>query len=388
MKILFLYNESELEGKGNIDLFSITRKLETKGHKTIMILRKDESHSNQKNIHTILPSPIIGFLTIPFIILKLLKILSKEKPDIILSEAGWYFPLLLYVLSFFNKTPYVFNFRGLVLEDLVEWKSKPKYMLWIAQIFIKINNYFYKKNKLVIGTNHALCKFYENILKIDVPLVGTHSIDLNIYKPITDEEMASTQKKYNLSNTHIKILYTGAIQKWHIEGITILCDTINELSTKYPIQFILGGWGDEKQKVIEYMKKNNMMNYSIILSWVDHSEILKIIASCDICIDPLIRQFPMDHPPPGKLIEFMACGSCIITTNCVNNRELITDRENGLIFSGKKDDLKIKLEFLLNNKHLIPKLKKNARNTIETKHYQENKVENLENYLEKIISQK
>ena len=386
LKILFLYNESPLEGKGNIDLFSVTKKLESRGHETLMILMSDNQFSVQDNIRTILPKPIIGFLTIPLILKKLHKIIKSEKPDIILAEAGWYFPVLLKLLSYTKKIPYVFNFRGLVLEDIVEWKIHPIHIRLIANLFVKINNNLYRKNKHVIGTNYALCKYYENILNIDVPLIGTHSIDLDVYKPISDIEISNTKKKFNISEQSISILYTGAIEKWHVEGAKILCDTIKEFVGKYSIQLILGGYGTEKQNIIDYMKKIDLMKNSIVLPWLKHSEILKIVASCDICIDPLIRQFPMDKPPPGKLIEFMACGSCIITTNCINNKEWIVDKENGLIFSGTKDDLKKKLEFLLQNRNIIKNFKTKARKTIETKHLEENKVETLEKYLEEIIS--
>ncbi len=386
LKILFLYNESPLEGKGNIDLFSVTKKLESKGHKTIIILMSDEQFLIQDNIHTILPSPIMGFLTIPSILRKLLKIIKNEKPDILLSEAGWYFPVLLKLLSFFNKIPYVFNFRGLVLEDIVEWKTHPIHIRLIANLFVKINNKLYRKNKHVIGTNYALCKYYEDILGISVPLIGTHSIDLNTYKPISEDEVLSTKKKFNISKQLISIFYTGAIEKWHVDGIKILCDTVKEFVDTYPVQLVLGGYGTEKQNIIDYIKNIDLMKNSVILPWLEHSEILKIVASCDICIDPLIRQFPMDKPPPGKLIEFMACGSCVITTDCVNNKEWIIDKKNGLIFSGKKDDLKIKLEFLLKNKDMINDYKIKARKTIETKHFEENRVENLEKYLKEIIS--
>jgi glycosyltransferase involved in cell wall biosynthesis len=386
LKILFIYNESQLEGKGNIDLFSVTKKLESKGHKTMMILMSDEQSSIQDNIHTILPSPITGFLTIPLILKKLLKIIKNEKPDIILSEAGWYFPVLLKLLSFFNKIPYVFNFRGLVLEDIVEWKTHPIHIRLIANLFVKINNKLYRKNKHVIGTNYALCKYYEEILGINVPLIGTHSIDLNTYKPISEDEVLSTKKKYNISEQLVSIFYTGAIEKWHVCGIKILCDTVKEFTDTYPVQLVLGGYGNEKQNIIDYIKKIGLMKNCIILPWLNHSEILKIVASCDICIDPLIRQFPMDKPPPGKLIEFMACGSCVITTDCVNNKEWVIDKENGLIFSGTKDDLNEKLEFLLKNKDIINNYKIEARKTIETKHFEENRVENLEKYLKEIIS--
>ena len=375
-----------LKVRETLIFFSVTRKLEERGHKIIMVLRNDDNSNKKDNIYPILPTPINGFLTFPLTLLKFLRIASKEKPDVILSEAGWYFPLLLYLFSMFNKTPYVFNFRGLVLETLVEWKSKSPIILWICKIFIKINNFVYKHNKHVISTNDSLCKYYEGILRIPVPLVGTHSIDLTLYKPLPEDEKKDVKKKFGISDKLISIIYSGAHEKWHVEPIRILCDIAKELSTKYPIQLVIGGWGKEKETTRRYMESNGMMKFSIVLPWLDHSDVLKIVASCDICVDPLIRQFPMNRPPPGKLVEYMSCGKCIITTSCVNNEELIIPQKNGLLFSGSKEDLKEKLEFLLNNPHLIDVYGKEARKTIETKHYEENKVENLEKYLHTILS--
>jgi len=388
LKILFLYNESEIEGKGNADLFSVSNNLEKRGHEIILVLRKDKEINHNSKIYPILPEPIKGFLTIPVILIKFLKLVKIKKPDIIIVEANWYLPLLMYFFSKLNKTPFIFNFRTLILETIVSWKNKSLLIIFISKIFLKINKFIYKNYEYKIASNQSMVDYCKQFLGIRVPLIGTNPIDLELFKPIDVEKRTKIRKKFGIENDQIVISYSGAINEWIIDYIKQLCDVVKELSSKFSVLLVIAGWGSEKENLKKYLEINYLSKTTILLPWLEHNEIRNFIASCDICVDPFVRKFPADIGPPVKLREYMACGICTITTKSVSNQELINHKNNGLIFSGSKEDLKETLFFILENSHLISKYGKNARKTMETKHFEENNVEHLEKFILNLLSKK
>jgi glycosyltransferase involved in cell wall biosynthesis len=388
LKIFFFYNESEIKGKGNSDLFSVSKNLEKLGHEIILVLRKDITTTQKYKIYPILPESIKGFLTIPIILIKFLKLVKIEKPDIIIVEANWYLPLLMYIFSKLDKTPFIFNFRTLILETIARWKNKSLPITFISKIFLKINKFIYKNHKQIIASNQSMVDFCKNFYEITVPLIGTNPIDLELHKPIDVEKKLKLRKQFGIKNDQIMILYSGAITEWILNYIKQLCDVVNELSSTFSIMLVITGWGSEKENLKKYLELNDLRKSTILLPWLEHNEIQNFIASSDVCIDPFFRKFPADIGPPGKLREYMACGICTITTKSVSNQELISHKNNGLIYSGSKDDLKEVLLFILENSHLISTYGKNARITMETKHFEENDVRHLEKFISKILLKK
>ncbi|WP_162287763.1 glycosyltransferase [Candidatus Nitrosotalea okcheonensis] len=357
-------------------------------HEIVIIVRKDSSNNHQDNVHAILPSPMKAFFILPLIIIKLSTIIKKENPDVIVVEGGWYIPLLISMANITKRKPIIFVFRGLVLETLVAFHAKSFLIKTVARLFIKINHAIYKKSKFLIGTNPSLCKFYEEKLRKKVTLIGTHSIDFEIFKPLDAISSKQIREQYGIDKNKISILYSGAIEEWHISYLVDLIDNVVQLDKEgHMVQIIIMGWGSCRDKLLNLIKKKieNGVKKDVILAmpWLEHQIVPKIIASCDICVDPFLRPHPMNYAPAGKLMEYMACGKCIITTKGYSNEELVTDKKSGFIVDGTKTNLYLTLKNILIDKDNIKGMGQIARETIVKLYSSTNKIEDFEEYLKK-----
>src|SRR5262249_40874416 len=104
-----------------------------------------------------------------------------------------------------------------------------------------------------------------------------------------------------------------------------------------------------------------------------------------ICVDPYLRPHPHTFAPAGKLLEYMACGACVITPKGFFNQELITDGQSGLVIDGSKEDLKAKLLYLLQDRTRINRFAAEAREAISRNQKTVNRPEELERYLMNIV---
>jgi glycosyltransferase involved in cell wall biosynthesis len=386
LKVLLIYNESGIEGKGNIDMFSVYRELKRLGHTPVMVVRKGGKSLTQ-DIHQVFPEPIKAFLTLPSLIAKIAKIIQREKPDVIVAEGGWYIPTLL---SYANKgrAPVVYVFRGLVLEVLVAFHSKSLIVKTAARIFIRINYRVFRKSDYLVGTNTSICKFYSERLGRKVELVGTHLIDLGKFRPLNRDEREETRARFSITRERTALLYSGAMEEWHLPYLVDLADVVADLSKEKPIQLVVMGWGSCRDRFIEYLKEKRhalpWFSY-IVLPFLDHKDVPKVIAACDICVDPLLRPYPMDHAPAGKLVEYMSCGTCVVTTKGYSNEELVQDHENGLLVDGTKQSLHAALEELAHDWQTVASFGARARETVTRHFVLINKAETFESYLEWVV---
>ena len=99
------------------------------------------------------------------------------------------------------------------------------------------------------------------------------------------------------------------------------------------------------------------------LGFLPRKDILTLMKITDIFVDPYPRKV---WTPSGKIIEYMAFGKCIITTDVFSHRYFIQDGINGLLFKPNNErDLITKLDLALSNECLRKHLGQNARKTAE-----------------------
>jgi glycosyltransferase involved in cell wall biosynthesis len=388
LKVLLVYNESAVEGKGNIDLFSVYRELKRLGHTPVIVARKDGKA--QDGIYTIFPDPVKAFFALPSLIRVMAGIIRREKPDVIVAEGGWYIPVLV-SLANRDRAPVVYVFRGLVLEVLVAFHAKSFIVRTGARLFVAINYRIFRKGRQhLVGTNTSICKFYREKLQRPVELIGTHLMDLARFRPAGEAERKDTRKNFSITLDGTAVLYSGAMEEWHLPYLADLAQAVAELAAEgKQIQLVVMGWGSCRDRFateLEGIRARTPGFSTVMLPFLQHEDVPKIIASCDICVDPLLRPYPMDHAPAGKLMEYMACGTCVVTTKGYSNEELVQDHRNGLLVDGSRPALLAALKELVENRHLVRSLGAAARETVTTYFASINKAAVLETYLQKIAT--
>lgn len=148
------------------------------------------------------------------------------------------------------------------------------------------------------------------------------------------------EKEINLSN--LKICTSGRI------GYQKNPKLFNEIAEKFPnIQFTWIGEGDLKDELIS---KN-----ITITGWKTREDVLKIVNENDIFILTSLWE-----GLPISLLEAMYLKKVCIVTDCIGNRDVIRNNENGFII--KDNNYKEIIEKL--NKEVCKKVSENARKDV------------------------
>jgi len=191
------------------------------------------------------------------------------------------------------------------------------------------------------GVANELKKYY-NVRKI---VVAGNGVDEKKFFPINKKD-----------NNYM--LYVGRLD--YRKGVLDLIEASKLLNTE--IKIIIVGEGPLKQ-LIEEKIRNNEINNIVLKGHLSGQELVEIYQNA------LIFIFPSHYEGlPTVLLEAMASGLPVVTTDIPAHKDLIKNMHNGLFFrKGSPKDMSDKIRILLENDKLRTKISENARHTIERK---------------------
>lgn len=210
------------------------------------------------------------------------------------------------------------------------------------------------------------CKIYN---KADLFYVLSQDFKLALKKIGIEKKIKITRTtfdgdKYQSSGKNEKLfrmIYLGRLQRE--KGIFTILKALNELKMidkKFIISFI--GWFVNKKTQKEFNKAIELFDlkdYIDVQGYVSDEEKIKNLVNSDIFV------FPTYYPEgcPTVVIEALAAGLFVVTTDTAALKEIIEDKINGIIVK-KNDynDLKSSLEWCFNNMEKVRVLGKNNRN--------------------------
>lgn len=121
------------------------------------------------------------------------------------------------------------------------------------------------------------------------------------------------------------ILSVGRLVPW--KGFDTLISLMAELKEIFPeLKLLIAGDGPDKDKLQKIIDDNFLTETVCLLGRVEHDHLLKYLRAADV--------FVLNTSYEGfshQLLETMAVGTPIVTTNVGGNPELIKDGENGLL---------------------------------------------------------
>lgn len=142
----------------------------------------------------------------------------------------------------------------------------------------------------------------------------------------TTEYNNSSIKNFNLVNKNF--LFLGRLNS--NKGIYDLIVAFTLLRNKYDdVKLIIAGDGDEELEKIDKIIKDNKLQENIkILGWINHKEKLEIFKEVGTVVLPsYFEGFPM------TIVEGMAAGCAIISSNVGAIPEIISETENGFLIT-------------------------------------------------------
>jgi len=269
-------------------------------------------------------------------IIRLMRIIQKEKPDlihahsakggIIARTAALFFPVKVYY------TPHAFSYLS------TESNFKKKVFLWIEKLFR-----FPDVTVLATSYSEASRAIKEVGFRKEKVLVYENSVF-----PIS-EERKNQDLSFELPKRFISSVGRPSFQK-NIEAMVEVFRKINE---KFPdVHLVLMGVGfyaPNVEKVKKLLSKYHLEDKFIMLPWISQKEIFTIIDKSELYISTSRYE-----GLPYSVIESLALGKACVVSDCDGNRDLVTNRENGFVIEqyNLQDEMPEAILKILTNKSI------------------------------------
>ncbi|MHA1249031.1 MAG: glycosyltransferase family 4 protein [Candidatus Helarchaeota archaeon] len=294
---------------------------------------------------------ILYYLISPAFIIEFLKI----KPHII---HGHGYPCnavdLGIILANLFKIPFILTLHGFPLTQSFFQK------VYHTIYHNLIGNFIFKKSSKLIFVSKSLLFDYRflinqnNIKKIIIIPNG-----INIKELTKNSNAENIINKLNLKNHRI-LFSIGRLDK--TKGFQNVIKIFKNLSENFNVVYLIAGpdsgYRSELQNLI---KKNNLENKIFLLGLVDEQRKRDLYAAAEIVLCPSL------YEPFGIVIlEAMAFGKPIISSNIGGIKEIIKDNYDGILVNpGDRDLLLKKIILLLKDDELRKKLGTNAKNSVK-----------------------
>ena len=224
---------------------------------------------------------------------------------------------------------------------------------WRRQLSVNFDNYIIKKAACVIChgpfTKYQLENIgvsSENIIDYDVRFD-------DLFKNLKIDEISDIDKKDNTQ----KILFLGRVGK--LKGVFDLLDACEPILHERPqLQLIYVGDGYDLNSLREQIHQRGLDKCVITTGGVPHEEIINHLNGTTL------MAMPTQHGLEGwgmSAVEALAMGIPVVAPNAGPFQFMINDGVNGLLYKVDSiEDLRDKLELILNNSDLRAHLSKGA----------------------------
>ena len=299
-----------------------------------------------------LSSRISYLIIILFSFFPLLKILKKEKPEFIIMHLLSSLPMILN--NFFNfQTKFILRISGFPKLNIFRrllWSRSSKNIFKITcptkdlLFFLKNENIFQQEKLFYL--QDSIINIQEYIKKIK----------------IQDKNFSNKIQDYNNY-----FLAVGRLTKQKNYSY-LISEFIDYLKMNKEGTLLIIGEGEEKHKLKELIRKNNVTNNIFLLGRIDN--VFPYMKKARALILSSLWE-----DPGFVLIEAAFSNLFVISSNCPNGpKEFLDNGEAGYLFqSNQKNELKKKIEnFIREEKNLEKfkiKAKKNSSNYTLFRHY-------------------
>lgn len=178
------------------------------------------------------------------------------------------------------------------------------------------------------------------------------------------------------------ILYAGRFRKF--KGVTYLIQAFSEISKDYDTDLLLVGSGPDEERIKKMSTSKNLDDRVQFIPLVDKTKLREYLSRCSVFILPSLLECM-----PVTLLEAMASGKPVITSDIPGPKDIITHGYDGFLFEkGNVSELKKYLELCLSDENLRREIGKNARKTVEERYKFEKVADSYLKLYEKILLEK
>lgn len=189
------------------------------------------------------------------------------------------------------------------------------------------------------------------------------------------------KEDYAIHSKVVKICYTAVV--YPLKNQKIIIEVINLLKDKYKFDVHLyGDFLDEKYatELQNLIKKYGLEKDIHLDGRIDNSELRKLLPLNDIYLSSTTIEMS-----PYNILEAKASGLPVVASNVVGQRDLIEDGIDGVLYDiNDVNDLKIKLEMIIDNLEMRKRLGTTARERVSTSKSYFEAAKKLEHFIRNI----
>ncbi len=285
------------------------------------------------------------------------------------------------LFSIFKKVPLFFEVTDVWPDAAIQTGVlKNKFIIYIST---KLEFFTYKKSKNIICLTEGIKK---NIINKGVPLskttLITNGIDFKLFPDYSSIEKRNIKNKYNLDKEFV-LMYIGAHGIYNSLMTIVLA--AKELSHMEEIKFVLIGDGDEKIKLQEFVKSNDLQNV-IFIDPLKRVEAIKLLSIADIFLLPNRKGVFFEGNLPNKLFDYLASSRPVLVSGHGETSKLVLNANAGRVVMAEdvKDFSNKILDFYEDPSYLLEEMGRNGKKYVEENYNRKDHVETIDSLLRDI----
>ncbi len=194
------------------------------------------------------------------------------------------------------------------------------------------------------------------------------TVDVERFRPATAEDKTALRAQLDLPGDRRIAVFTGRLVSW--KGLPLLLNVWRDLAPRHPGTLLLlvgGGSADIyncEQELRAFVQRHGLTD-SVRFTG-DVANVHDYLRASDLFVFPSLNEaFGV------SLIEAMACGLPLVSTDNGGIKDILTHGQDGLVArTGDEDSLRTELETLLNEPTRATELGKAARQTVLNRYSQ------------------
>ncbi|MBC8508581.1 MAG: glycosyltransferase family 4 protein [Anaerolineales bacterium] len=270
--------------------------------------------------------------------------LRKWQPDVIIAFFGVPCGAAAWCANIFSGVPYFVSLRG---GDVPGFR--PYDFALYHKLVAPLLRLIWRRSSGLVANSSGL-KNLAQAFDSDAPItIIPNGVDL---------------QRYSLSKRDwepARLLFVGRLV--YQKGIDILLAALEGLKS-HPWELSLVGDGPEREALQSLVQEYGISDRVHFKCWLDGDDLMGQLQEANLFV------FPSRHEGmPNAVLEAMACGLPIIASQIAGNEELVTDGENGLLFSPEDANaLREALVDLLENPFRREQMGAASRRNVEAKY--------------------
>ncbi|HTV03296.1 MAG TPA: glycosyltransferase family 4 protein [Luteitalea sp.] len=203
--------------------------------------------------------------------------------------------------------------------------------LYLAGVSRRFERTICSKASRVIVVSTPLKKF---LVSIGVPaervVVMPNGADPDAFTPSFDA--GPVRQRLGVADA-IVVGFSGILRPWH--GLDLLVESFARLAGADPrLHLLIVGDGPIRPELEQQIAARGLTSRVTITGRLPHAQVREYVAAMDVAVSPRATFYAS----PMKVLEYMAMGKAIVAPDMDNLRDILTDGQDGVLFTAENVD--------------------------------------------------